>query len=184
MYGREDQDDDEAIRPRRGEPYVHWAGFVGLSGLMLFKDAQQLQPGVGLRAGIGMRYDWFEAAVLHDLGLYLEQASFGGFQPFGRACLEGGAATPRTAAAFHAGVRGCFGSVFAVETQPRFGGTSFIGSGPRTHVSGGGYAAVSFELASWIRIFVRADVDVGWTDFMVVDSVDVVPMLSTYLRFS
>jgi len=180
VYGRE----DEEIRPRRGEPYVHWAGLVGVGGLALTQSIR-VQLGLALRAGIGMRYDWFEAAILHDLGLYFEHASSGGVQPLARACLEVGAATPRTTAAFHAGVRGCLGSVSAVETQRDFGGGEvFISNGARTHLSGGGYAAVSFELASWIRIFVRADVDVGWTDFFLSDQVDVVPMLSTYLSFS
>lgn len=177
-----DETEEEAIAPRRAEPYVHWAGLIGLGGIAL-TQSDRVQLGFGLRGGIGMRYDWFEAAILHDLGLYFEHASFGGVQPLGRTCLDLGAATPRTSVAFHAGVRGCLGSVFATETQPRFGGTIFLGSGPRTHVSGGGYAAVSFELASWIRIFVRADVDVGWTD-MIIDSIDALPMLSTYLSFS
>lgn len=180
VYGRE----DEEVRPRRGEPYVHWAGLVGVGGLALAQSIR-VQLGIALRAGIGMRYDWFEAAILHDLGLYFEHASSGGVQPLGRGCLEVGAATPRTTAAFHAGVRGCLGSVFAVETQRDFGGGEiFISNGARAHLSGGGYAAVSFALASWIRIFVRADVDVGWTDFALFDQVDVLPMLSSYLSFS
>ncbi|MCZ7684170.1 MAG: hypothetical protein M5U28_37505 [Sandaracinaceae bacterium] len=159
----------------RGEPYVRWSGLIGLSGLVLAKDTRADFGGT-VRAGIAMRYAWFELAVLHDLGFYVEQSRFAGAQPYGRVCVEAGAATPRTTAAFHAGGRGCFGSLFALETQGGFGGGEiFISHGPRTHISGGGYFAVSFQLHDTIRLFVRADVEVAWTDFAVFDSIDAVP---------
>lgn len=171
------------LRLPRGEPYVHWSGVVGLSGMVLANDTRADFGGT-VRAGIAMRYAWFELAVLHDLGFYMEQSRFNGPQPYGRVCLETGAATPRTTAAFHAGGRACFGSLFALETQGGFGGGEvFISHGPRTHISGGGYFAVSFQLHDTIRLFVRADVEVGWTDFFVFDSIDAVPALSTLLSF-
>lgn len=169
---------EEPARRRRGEPYVHWSGRVGIAGFMLAND-QLWRPGGTLRAGIAMRYDGFEAAVLHDLGF--DSELFGStttIQPFARVCLEGGGATPTTWWGFHAGLRGCAGSVFASEVL-----FDFSSSGPHTHMSGGAYVAVSFALVSWIRLFVRADVDVGWTDMAVNDSLDVLPAISTFLSF-
>lgn len=167
--------------PRR-EPYVHWSGVVGVAGFSLAND-QRADFGLTLRGGIAMRYDAFEAAVVHDLGGYLQESQFGGLQPYARLCLEAGAATPRTSAAFHAGARGCFGSVFALETANGPGRTIFFSQGPRTHVSGGGYVAVSFPLVDLVRLFLRADLDIAWTDFALFDGIDAVPSLSALLTF-
>ncbi len=176
-------DDEEVEDPaepprRRGEPYVHWSGLLGVSGLGLM-NPERVQLGLTLRAGIAMRYGVFEAALLHDLGLYFEQPVIAGsVQPLGRLCAEVGGATTRTDVAFHAGIRGCFGSVFATEAQP-----GFISVVPRTHLSGGAYAALSFALTSWIRLFVRADLDLGWTDMFFVDEIDAIPAISSFLSF-
>lgn len=169
--------DGGPARSRRGEPYVHWSGFVGVSGIAIADDVSW-ELGGTLRAGIGLRYDWLEISVLHDLGFYMHVKQFAGPQPIGRLCLEAGAGTPRTTVAFHAGAHGCFGSLFAIESQ---GG--FFSHGPRTHISGGGYAAASFALVDSIRLFIRADVDVAWTDFGLFDSIDVVPAVSALLSF-
>ncbi len=126
-----------------------------------------------------MRYDWFELAVMHDLGFYVQLDANDAVQPLGRTCLDVGAATPRTDLAFHAGIRGCAGTVYTTFAQSGF----LIDTAPRPNISGGGYAALSFALASWIRLFVRADVDVGWTQLSGRDSVFVLPALSTFLSF-
>ncbi len=172
------QEPEESPRVR-GEPYVHWSGRIGVSGLGIMQPSRA-ELGLTLRAGIAMRYDWFEGAVMHDIGPYFEQPNIqGAVQPLARMCLEGGGATERTWWAFHAGVHGCFGSIVATEVvQP-----GFISSSWRTHASGGAYAAVSFALVSWIRLFVRADLDLGWTDFAFFDSLDFLPAISTFLSF-
>lgn len=168
-------------RPPRAEPYVRWSGRVGVAGFMYYGQGS-VNFGGGLRAGIALRYGEFEAAILHDLGLYNEALSEGSTQPLMRGCLELGGATPRVALAFHAGARACLGSVFA--TTRSFSGTGefFQIVGARSHITGGAYAGLSLALSSWIRVFVRADLDVGWTD-LPSDSVSVVPALSTILSF-
>lgn len=170
-------------RPARAEPYVHWTGVVGASALLLTND-RRADFGVTLRAGIAMRYDWFEAAVLHDIGPYLEWSQNNGAQPYGRVCVELGGGTPRVSASFHAGGRGCFGSIFALETGGGVGmGELFVSHTPRTHVSGGIFLAVSFRLVDQVRLWVRTDLDIAWTDFVLRDSIDAVPALATMLTF-
>lgn len=163
---------DDSRTRSRAEPYVHWAGLIGVSGL------PRAEGGFSLRAGIAMRYDWLEATVLHDLGLFHESV-FRNFQLFARTCLEVGGATSRTEVAFHAGVRGCAGSIFRTELQF----DTFFSTLPRMNFSGGAYAGVSIPLERWIRLHLRGDLDLGVTDMPVTDVFEVMPGLAAILSF-
>ena len=174
---------DDAPEPPPG-PHVRWSGRVGLSSFALTNTVTRFQPGLGIRAGMGMRYDGFELALMHDLGFYFPLDNLGGDAlPMGRACVEAGGATRRTDAAFHAGGRGCAGSVVVAETVVTFPEV-FASEGPRTHLSGGAYLAVSFRIEEWIRLFVRADLELGWTQLTEFDRIEFVPTLSTYVSFT
>lgn len=170
---------DAAPEPRR-EPYLHWSGLVGLAGLIYPHDGL-FELGLAIRGGIAMRYEAFELAILNDAAIYHHHAR-NSYHPILRTCVEGGAATPREAWAFHAGLRACGGIIFIVEEQdiPEFRTVTH----PSAHFSGGAYAAISFELERWIRLFIRADFDLGWTRRILSgDAAEGIPFLSAILSF-
>ncbi|MBX3273236.1 MAG: hypothetical protein KF729_23425 [Sandaracinaceae bacterium] len=177
---------EEHAAPARAPegPRARWSGRLGLATFGLFDG--NLSPGGAVRGGISMRYAWFEASILHDLGFYAENspAGGGGVQVVGRTCLELGAATAREYVGFHGGVRGCAGSRGVSEVQTFFpGGEVFFSSGPRVQVSAGTYLALALPVEGWLRLFLRTDVDIGWTDLALGDAFDVTPTFSVLASF-
>ena len=129
--------------------------------------------------------DGFEAALHVDLGAFLERVPFRGdeVQALFRTCLEAGGVVALDVG-LHLGGRSCVG-LAEMRTLERFDPIR-----PPMHVdrfgglwSFGGYAAVSFDLARWVRFFIRAELEAAILE-AANHPIELIPVLSTSLSFS
>lgn len=163
---------------------LRWAGQVGTAGFAVANDAH-FDGGALLRAGVGLRVGVFEAALQLDLGAFLERIPGveDEVQPLLRTCLEAGVVVPLDVA-LHFGARTCVG-LAETRTLERFSRFEppFVIDQPGGLWSVGGYAAVSFRLARWVRFFVRAELEAALLESSN-HPIELIPVLSTSLSFS
>ncbi|GAB5549130.1 MAG: hypothetical protein SangKO_088900 [Sandaracinaceae bacterium] len=175
--------DTPSVEP--GDPgALRWSGIVGTAGFAIANDSH-FEGGALVRGGVGLRLDGFEAALHVDLGAFLERVPFRGdeVQALFRTCLEAGGVVALDVG-LHLGGRSCVG-LAEMRTLERFDPIR-----PPMHVdrfgglwSFGGYAAVSFDLARWVRFFIRAELEAAILE-AANHPIELIPVLSTSLSFS
>lgn len=178
------RDDVPPAAPPVAEPAeptgLRWAGVVGTGGFAVANDVH-FDGGALLRGGVALRLDGFEAALLADVGLFLEQISGNGseLQPLARSCLEAGGVID-VGVGLHFGGRTCVGFAEMRHLARPF--EPFLVDSLGALFGVGGYAAVSVVLSSWIRLGVRAELDATIIEPSS-HLFELVPVLATTLSF-
>jgi hypothetical protein len=140
---------------------VKWSGWIGTGGLGIVNDRRFI-PGAMIRGGVGLRYGYFEGALLADAGLALDELGNTGadFQPFGRGCVEGGPAFSADRFGFHFGARACIGFMqLRRQFFDDFTRTPTLVDETGALGSVGGYVALSITATRTLRVYIRAEVE-------------------------